>query len=145
MAKRSKGSALIRSVGTPAVSAQRLALVVHDRIRSVNVYLGTLFFLIWIFIGIFFMLLIYQSLRQGVLDGLFGVRPQQQVQGPQEANLPGVGRVNVDCVQKALSNEALQKVLSSQGTSQLSDDEKNKLEGCIIAKETATPSATPSQ
>lgn len=108
--------------------------------------LATLFFIIWILVGIFFLVFIYGNWRQGAFRGLLTKPqpvPQQQSQAPVETDLPGIGKVNIACVQNSLSTDAIQKLAQNGNTSTLTDDEKAKLEPCITQKEEATPSTSP--
>ena len=109
--------------------------------------LAAIYLVIWILIGIFFLIFIYGNWKQGAFKGLLAKPqpvPQQQTQAPVETNLPGVGMVNINCVQSSLSTDAIQKLVQSGDTSKLTDDEKAKLEPCIIQKEEAPPSTSPS-
>lgn len=104
------------------------------------------FYFIWILIGLFVLLFIYANFKQGAFTGLFSPRPPQQqtqVQPPAEVSLPGIGKVNIQCVQSSLSKEALAKIGQTGDVSKLTADEKSKLEPCITQKEEATPSASP--
>lgn len=110
-----------------------------DRLHKV---LGLIFYAIWIPIGLVFLFSVYANFRQGAYKSLLNpAAPSSQTgetSAPAEADLPGVGMVNVSCVQKALSSEAIQKIIAAGNTSTLSDDEKSKLEPCIV-----TPAASP--
>jgi hypothetical protein len=114
-----------------------------------NLYesLGILFFLIWILIGLFFILFIVANFRQGTFKYLFGSSPQtqEQVQAPTEAPLSGIGKVNIACVQEALSEEAIQKIITEKSTSSLTDEEKTKFEPCVVEKESPASSPSPKQ
>lgn len=117
-------------------------------LQKINIYLATIFLLIWIFVGLFGLLVVAQSLKQGFLNGFLGSSsqtPQAQAPTQTEADLPGVGTVNISCTEQALSQAAIQKIVQSGDTSSLTADEKSKLEPCIVAKAAATPSATPAQ
>ena len=96
----------------------------------------------WIVIGLFFILLIVANIRQGVFRQLFA--PQQtppSVQTPTETTLSGIGKVDIECIQSALSNEAIGKIIQDTNTAHLTDEEKAKLEPCIVEKEqTSAPS-----
>lgn len=111
------------------------------KLKRANEILGIIFYAIWILVGLFFLLFIYGNIKQGALTGLF--RPSkvqnEQAQPPTETTIPGVGKINIGCVQEALSTEAIQKILTSGNTSNLTDEERAKLEPCILEKE-ATPS-----
>lgn len=107
-------------------------------VTKTNEIFGVIFYIIWILIGFFFLLYIIASIRQGVLKSLFRSSPvseQGEVQTPTETNIPGVGKVDIACVQEALSNESIQKIVIDGNTSKLTDDEKAKLEPCILEKE----------
>ncbi|OGD83412.1 hypothetical protein A2165_02375 [Candidatus Curtissbacteria bacterium RBG_13_40_7] len=100
--------------------------------------LGILFFVIWILIGLFFILYIVAGFRQGAFSSLLSSNPQQQQQetsAPTEAPLPGIGTVNIACVQEALSEESIAKIFEEQSTASLTDEEKAKFEPCIVEKE----------
>jgi hypothetical protein len=119
-----------------------------SKLEKINIYLTTIFLLLWIFIGIFGSLVVIQSVKQGFLKGVFSSSVQTPASASQapaqtEADLPGVGRVNIACVQQALSSDAIQKVLTAGNTDGLTDTEKTKLAPCIVAPINATPSATP--
>src|SRR3989344_8010189 len=66
--------------------------------------LAAIYLVIWILIVIFFLIFIYGNWRQGAFSGLFSKpqAPQNQVQAPVETDLPGVGKVNIACVQNSL-------------------------------------------
>ena len=109
--------------------------------------LAAIYLVIWILIGIFFLIFIYGNWKQGAFKELLAKPqpvPQQQTQAPVETNLPGVGMVNINCVQSSLSTDAIQKLVQSGDTSKLTDDEKAKLEPCITQKEEASSTASPS-
>jgi len=118
-------------------------------------YLGIAFFAIWVVIGIFLLLVIVQGFRRGAYAGLLtSSQPNQSQQAqpqdtssqqPTEADLPGIGKVNIACVQQALSPDSLQKVLQSKDVSVLNTDERTKFQLCITQPVTATPSASPQQ
>ena len=107
--------------------------------------LAAIYFVIWILIGLFFLTFIYGNWKQGAFKGLFAKAPQasEQVQAPTETSLPGVGKVNISCVQSSLSSEAIQKLVTDGSTKNLTDEEKAKLEPCIIQKEETPPQASP--
>lgn len=111
-----------------------------------NEALGIIFYLVWILIGLFFILFIVANFRQGVFRGLFSSPSKQQVpqtQVPTETTIAGIGKVNIACVKEALSNEAIAKIVEAGNTSTLTSDEKAKLEPCIVEKEEPAPSPTP--
>ena len=116
---------------------------VLTRVRQV---LSVFFYFIWILIGLLVLLFIYANFRQGAFNGLFSPRPPQQqtqVQPPTETDLPGIGKVNIQCIQDSLSKETIQKIVETGDASKLTDEEKGKLEPCITQKEEASPSASP--
>ncbi|MBI2327319.1 hypothetical protein HYU92_03265 [Candidatus Curtissbacteria bacterium] len=110
---------------------------------AVDRFLSLIFHLIWIVVGIFVLLSIYANLRQGAYQEIFNsTGPQQQAvsqQVPSEVNLSGIGKVKVDCVQSALSSDSIQKMVQEGSTNSLTDEEKAKLEPCILEK-AASPS-----
>lgn len=115
-------------------------------VAKVSQVFSVFFYFIWIIIGLFVLLFIYANARQGVFNGLFSPgQPQQQtqVQPPTETNLPGIGKVDIECIQNSLSKEAIAKIVEAGNTSKLTSDEKSKLDPCITEKEQATPSASP--
>lgn len=112
-------------------------------LHTIGDILSVVFYIIWIVIGLLFLLFIWTNIRQGAFRGLFGgpaATAPGQVQTPTETVLPGVGKVNISCVQQALSAETIQKILQESSTSTLTDEEKAQLEPCIVEKEEATPS-----
>ena len=112
-------------------------------------FLAFVFFVIWISVGLFFLLFIYGNWRQGAFRSLLSPPPAPSTQGtqapPTETTLPGIGKVNIECVQSSLSSEAIQKIVTDGNTSKLTDEEKAKFEPCIIEAETATPEASPAK
>ena len=111
--------------------------------------LAALFFLLWIFIGIFVSLFIVQGVRQGLFPGLFSGSVQGASSNasapPSDVSIPGVGKVNVDCVNKLnLSQDSLSKLSQPNGVNSMPAEDKVKFESCITQKESATPSASPS-
>lgn len=111
--------------------------------------LAVAFFVIWILIGIYFLLVVLQQMRAGAFKELLQFGPQKQptpqVEEQTEASLPGIGKVNIACIQSALPPEAIQKILQDQGTQNLTEEEKTKLEPCIIQKAEASPQASPQE
>ncbi len=79
------------------------------------------------------------------MNGIFSKTqtPVSQTQPQTEADLPGVGKVNIACTEQALSQDAIQKVMTKGDTSVLTADEKTKLEPCIVVPASTTPSAVP--
>ncbi len=111
-----------------------------------NSLLSLVFYTIWIVIGLFLLLLLVQGLKQGLYSSLLNRSSQQQQQAqtpeaPAEADLPGIGKVNVQCVKEALSQESIQKILEETSSKSLQGEEKEKFDKCIV--EAAAPSPTP--
>ena len=121
-----------------------------SRLKSIKAILAIVFFLIWIPVGLFFLLFVYGNFRQGAFKYLLGGQPpaqqqqQQTNQPPAETTLPGVGVVNIGCVQSSLKPETLQKLTQPDGVSLLTAEEKSLLEPCIVQPETAA-SPSPNQ
>ena len=116
---------------------------------KIKIALSLLFNIIWIIIGIFILIFIWANFKQGAFKGLLNQAPQQQApaaaQAPTETDLPGVGKVNIECVQNSLSQETIQKLLTDGGTTNFTAEEKDKLAPCMVAGEEATPSESPSK
>ena len=106
--------------------------------------LAAVFFVIWILIGIFVLLLLADGFKRGAYQGLFGRQSQeQQTQAPQmptDVDLPGIGKVNVECAQSALTDESIQKIVAEESTKSLTADEAASFEKCIVEP---APSPTP--
>lgn len=117
-------------------------------IQGLLTYSSLAFFLVWLAIGIFLLLVIVQGLRRGAYEGLLSAgRPTPMpTEAPQtEADLPGIGRVNIACVQQALSPNSLQKIIQERKIDVLQGDERTKFEACIVQRETASPTAAATQ
>lgn len=113
-------------------------------IHRINEVLATIFYVLWIAIGLFVALTIYSQIRQGVLSSMMAPASQApQVSAPAETNLPGVGTVNISCVQQALDSATIQKLVQAGDASTLTADEKAKLAPCITAAESPAPSTSP--
>ncbi|OGD88969.1 hypothetical protein A3D81_00670 [Candidatus Curtissbacteria bacterium RIFCSPHIGHO2_02_FULL_40_17] len=111
------------------------------------VVLAMVFLTIWIIIGVFFLLVIYSQIKQGAFSGLFA-KPQSpqtttQSQAPKEGDLPGVGKVNIDCVRNALSEESIGKIIEAGNASSLSSEDKEKLDKCVVEKAPESPQPSP--
>lgn len=112
-------------------------------LHRLNDVLASLFYIIWILIGAFFLLIIIGQIRQGALKSFVGkpaAQPAPQVQTPTETNLSGVGRVNIACVQESLTQATIQKLVVEGNTSSLTAEEKSKLDPCIIEAQSPSPS-----
>jgi len=130
-----------------AKSARAIKERISINFKAVALTLAIIYLITWILIGVFVGLVIILSLRQGAFAGLFGSRPATVSEGNQSAAqtiIPGVGLVDVACVKQALPQETIQKIITTGNTSALTEDEKAKLEPCIIQKEAASPSPSPS-
>ena len=70
-------------------------------------------------VGIFFLWFIVANFRAGAFDQLIS-RPQpvsqtpDQSQTPAETTVPGIGKVNVACVQKNLSEDSIVKMVQEK-------------------------------
>lgn len=111
---------------------------------SVLITLSVVFYLIWIVVGLLILLLLFGNYRQGAFEGLFTPRPSApavaEQNAPTETELPGVGRVNITCVQDSLKPETIQKLVEAGNTSSLTADEKKLLDPCIVDAAVTTPS-----
>ena len=107
-------------------------------------FLATVFFIIWILIGLFVLLILADGIKRGAYQGLLGRQNQQQEsqapQVPTDVDLPGIGKVNVECAQSTLNDESIQKIVSEKSTKSLASDEKASFEKCIVEP---APSPTP--
>lgn len=118
-------------------------------VRSVGSVLPTIFFIIWIVIGLFLLWFIYVNFKVGAFDTLMGKSPansaqsqSQQAQAPTETTVPGIGKVNIECVQTSLSQDAIMKMVQEKSDKSLSADDKKKLQSCIVGTGSTTE-ATP--
>ena len=106
--------------------------------------LAAVFFVIWILIGVFVLLLLADGFKRGAYQGLFGRQNQQQEsqapQPPTDVDLPGIGKVNVECAQGTLTDESIQKIVAEENTKSLTADETASFEKCIVEP---APSPTP--
>lgn len=118
-------------------------------LQKISSVLSIIFYVIWIPVGIFFLWFIVANFKLGAFDQLMKPRTSQNQptaqtpQTPAETIVPGVGKVNVNCVQTNLPEEVIIKIVQDKGTQNLTDDEKSKLEPCIIEAEQSTPEASP--
>src|SRR3990172_13398803 len=115
--------------------------------KALFILLAVVSMIIWIFVGGAISLFIIQAARQGTLERALGtsvqgsrqvqeekVQQPQQTQQPQptEANIPGVGRVNIVCVKNALSDTSIKNLVVAESVSVLTADEKTRFEKCLI-------------
>ncbi len=109
-------------------------------VYKVNLILALIFLVVWIFIGGFFSFTIMENLKtmakQKVTDTI-GTPTNQSA--PTETTMPGVGNVNIACVEKTVSTDTIQKVFADSGTKNLTPDEKTKLEACVVLSGQANP------
>ena len=132
-----------------AVSSIRMTIAKIASFQMVSQLLSTVFYIIWILVGIFFLWFIVANFRVGAFDQLIS-RPQpvshppDQSQTPAETAVPGIGKVNVACVQKNLSEESIVKMVQEKSDKSLSDDEKKKLAECVLEKASPVTQASPS-
>ncbi|HLA03620.1 MAG TPA: hypothetical protein VJ065_00110 [Patescibacteria group bacterium] len=107
-------------------------------------FLATVFFIIWILIGLFVLLILADGIKRGAYQGLLGRQNQQQEsqvpQAPADVDLPGIGKINVECAQSTLSDESIQKIVTEESTKSLTAEEKASFEKCIVEP---APSPTP--
>lgn len=122
-------------------------------LQKINSLLTTIFYLIWIPVGLFFLWFIIANFRLGAFDQLLqgpNAANQQPAApeapaAPTETNVPGVGSVNVNCVQQNLSEDAIIKIVQDQGTQNLSEEERAKLQPCIVEAASPSPESSPQQ
>ncbi len=123
-------------------------------LSAVSSFLSIVFHIIWILIGFFVIWFLIANLRLGAFDQLMGTQksaqtaPQDttQTQAPAEADVPGIGRLNVACVQKNLDSTAISKIVQDKSDKSLTDAEKKKLAECVVSQEsTPAASASPKQ
>ena len=109
--------------------------------------LAGVFFLMWIIIGLFFLLVIASQIKQGLFRGLFAKAQSPQTTGesqaPKEADLSGIGKVNIECVRNSLNQESIGKIVEEGNTSSLSAEEKEKLDKCVVEKAPESPQPSP--
>lgn len=114
------------------------------KIYKLNLVLASVGLVIWIFVGSFFALNIVEQLKF-----MIGQKAVQELNEPENelktsiVTLPGVGRVDLDCIKRDVKEEILQKIVAESGTANLAPEDKEKVEACIVPE--ATPSATPAQ
>ena len=127
-----------RAIKSPIVNNLSPRPLIH----KVTDFLAPLFYFIWILIGLFFLLIIFGQIRQGALQSVIGnsgAQSTQVGQVPTETDLPGVGKVNIACVQSSLSAEAVQKLVASSNASTLTEEERASLAPCIVEAESLPP------
>lgn len=115
--------------------------------KKIVLILASIFFIIWILIGIFILLVIIQGFRQGTYQQYLNPQKRDTAQDPQsqapnEVALPGIGTVNVECVQTSISTESISKLVETGSTDSLEGEEKAKFEKCIVEKDTSSPATS---
>lgn len=132
-----------------ATNSVKLAFSKAKKISGLSSILPTIFYILWILIGIFVLWFIYANFRLGAFDTLMSKPPagaastqSQQTQAPTETTVPGIGKVNIDCVQTSLSQESIMKMVQEKSDKNLSNEDKTKLKTCIVEADTSTE-ATP--
>ena len=114
-----------------ADSVQKVKIVAVPKVMMI---LAAIFLVTWTLIGLSILTLLVQGQRRGTFSGLTNA-PAAQSQTPQvptETEIPGIGRVNVACVQSTVSPESIQKLLSAGDISVLQSEEKTKFETCLV-------------
>ena len=144
MAAKRRSSTSVSQVVSKTASLGKIPRSIN--LDKVTKFLTFLFLIIWIPVGLFFVVFIYGNFRQGAFNALFAkpAPPPQAAQAPTETTLPGIGKVNIACVQGALNSAAIQKIVTDGNTSKLTAEEKAKFEPCVVEKEDATPSSSDS-
>lgn len=135
-----------KAVGKVKVVDKPKSLLFKNKLSAVPTILSVIFYIIWIVVGVALLLIIYGNFKQGAFKGLFSApQPPPQVEAPTDTTIPGIGKVNIACVQSALTPETIQKILADGNISKLTAEEKEKFEPCIVEAQTATPDASPTQ
>lgn len=113
---------------------------------KINLVLVFVFLVVWIFIGIFFSFTIAENLKAMASQKVSDKMSQEvgQSAAPTETDLPGIGKVNIACVQKNVSQDIIQKLFSDKGVTGLTPEEKAKFDACKVAAQSSS-SATPAQ
>lgn len=116
-------------------------------VNNVSSILSIVYYIIWIPVGLFFLWFIAANFKVGAFDQLISrksvsAQAEAQSQPPTETTVPGIGKVNIDCVQNSLTQDAIVKIVSEKSDKSLTEEEKAKLGPCIIEKETASPETT---
>lgn len=112
-------------------------------LKKVKSVLAIIFYIIWIPVGIFFLWFIVANFKLGAFDQLMGVQRAPTVQTDQgeiaETEIPGVGKVNVACVQETLSEESIMTIVNESSDASLSEEEKGKLKTCLVGEASPSP------
>lgn len=118
-------------------------------VQKIMTYLGFITMVIWFIIGLYFLPILFTSVKSGQYLASLGISqptPAPEASSPSttEATLPGIGKVNITCAQNALPVEALQKIVADKNLSSLTDEQRKKFEPCVTQADTASPAASPS-
>lgn len=134
---------------TAKKTSNKLSFLKKLTFTNVNRFLAFLFYLIWVLVGLYALLVVFANIRQGALKSLFAKPPSQETsqapQAPVETTIPGIGKVNIECIQSSLTPDEIQKIVQTGDDSKLTAEEKAKLEPCIIEKAEATASPSTSK
>lgn len=114
-----------------------LRLKLFPFFKGLFILMAVVSMIIWIFVGGLLSTFIVQGWRSGMLERFLSTEPPRQIQQekvptPVEANLPGIGRVNIECVKTALSDSSIKKMIQAENTNVLKEDEKARFEECIV-------------
>ncbi len=154
-----KAASPIKSIGSVGLKVTGVNVIkLRDVIgkflvmQKITSFLSIVFYVIWILVGLFFLWFIAANFRLGAFDQLMQPRPTassqvpQADQAPEETTVPGVGTVNVSCVQANLGEDLIIKMVQDKGIQNFSDEEKAKLAPCIVEAESPSDSTqSPSQ
>lgn len=129
------------------INSKRIVNILFDVYKTLREILIVVFLIIWIVVGSFFIWFISANFQHGAFKDLM-TKPVSPVvseeMSPQEVDLPGIGKVNVSCVQGSLKEESIVKVIQEGSNASLTVEEKAALEKCKVADPTTpAPPATP--
>lgn len=116
-------------------------------VQRLMIYLGLVTMIVWFVIGLYFLPIIYTSVKSGQYFASLGISrstasPEPTTPSTTEATLPGIGKVNIACAQNALPVEALQKIVADKNVNSLTDEQRKKFEPCVTEKDTSSPAPT---
>lgn len=137
--KKTKKGSIISLAAVKKIDAKKLLSLTIIAYKTIKEILLLSFVVLWIIIGGFFIWFIGANFSHGSFEGLMK-KPQAETAAsekfsPTEVNLPGVGQVNVSCVQGSLPEESIVKVIQQGNTDSLTADEKAELEKCKVTSE----------
>lgn len=146
--KEDRSEKAVAQKDKPITLATNSVKATFAKVKTVSVIgsaLPTIFYFLWIVIGLFMLWFIYANFRLGAFDTLIGKQStpsvqnqSQQAQTPTETTVPGIGKVNIECVQTSLSEDAIMKMVQEKSDKSLSADDKKKLQACIIGTDSST-------